>query len=84
VFAEGAARVVAESILATLHGGEQPPPYDGRGPCYIEFGAGRVGRVDIDFLSGPSKTGTLREPSAALVKEKAHFGSSRRTRWFGL
>jgi sulfide:quinone oxidoreductase len=83
-FAEGAARVVAASLLATIQGGDQPPPYDGRASCWIEFGGGLVGRVDIDFLSGPSKTGTLREPSAELVIEKAHFGSSRRTRWFGL
>jgi sulfide:quinone oxidoreductase len=83
-FAEGAAKVVAASLLATIQGGEQPPPYDGRASCWIEFGAGRVGRVDIDFLSGPSKTGTLREPSPALAVEKAHFGSSRRSRWFGI
>jgi sulfide:quinone oxidoreductase len=43
-----------------------------------------VGRVDIDFLSGPEKTGTVREPSTALAAEKEHFGSSRRSRWFGL
>ena len=57
--------------------------YDGLGSCYIEFGAGRVGRVDVDFLSGPKPTGTFHEPSAALVAEKHHFGSSRRARWFG-
>ena len=83
-FAEGAARVVAASLLATIQGGPQPPPYDGRASCWIEFGGGRVGRVDIDFLSGRSKTGTLRAPSAELVGEKARFGSSRRSRWFGL
>lgn len=82
VFAEGAARVVAESILARVRSGEPPPPYDGRGSCYIEFGSGRVGRVDIDFLSGPNRTGTLQAPSAALVEEKRQFGSSRRARWF--
>ncbi len=82
VFAEGAARVVAESLAATILGGEQPGPYPGRGSCYIEFGAGRVGRVDIDFLSGPNRTGTFHEPSPALVVEKQHFGSSRRARWF--
>jgi sulfide:quinone oxidoreductase len=82
VFAEGAARVVAASLLATLQGGEQPPPYDGRGSCYIEFGAGLVGRVDIDFLSGPIRFGTFREPSTALVAEKRQFGASRRARWF--
>jgi sulfide:quinone oxidoreductase len=83
VFAEGAARVVAEALLATVRGTEPPPPFDGRGSCYIEFGSGRVGRVDIDFLSGPQRTGTFREPSAALAAEKEQFGSSRRSRWFG-
>lgn len=82
VFAEGAARVVAASLLATLRGDEQPNAYDGRGSCYIEFGSGRVGRVDIDFLSGPTRTGTFREPSPTLVAEKQDFGASRRARWF--
>ena len=83
VFAESAARVVAASLIASLRGGEQPAPFDGRGYCYLEFGGGRVGRVDIDFLSGPTPTGSLREPSAAIVAEKVAFGSSRRSRWFG-
>ena len=82
VFAEGAARVVAASLIAGLRGGRQPGAYDGLGSCYIEFGAGRVGRVDVDFLSGPKPTGTFQEPSDALVAEKHHFGSSRRARWF--
>ena len=38
--------------------------------------------MDIDFLSGPTRTGTFNAPSAALVAEKEHFGSSRRARWF--
>jgi sulfide:quinone oxidoreductase len=82
VFSEGAARVVAASLIAALRGGEQPGPYDGLGSCYIEFGGGRVGRVDVDFLSGPKPTGTFHEPSGALVAEKHRFGSSRRARWF--
>jgi sulfide:quinone oxidoreductase len=84
VFAEGAARVVAQTLIASLRGGEPPGPHLGRGTCYIEFGAGRVGSVDIDFLSGPSQTGTFNAPSAALLAEKQHFGASRRARWFGL
>jgi sulfide:quinone oxidoreductase len=82
VFAEGAARVVAASLIARLRGGEEPAAYDGAGSCYVEFGGGRVGRVDVDFLSGPKPTGTFREPSDALVAEKRHFGASRRARWF--
>jgi sulfide:quinone oxidoreductase len=82
VFSEGAARVVAASLLAQLRGGERPGAYDGRGSCYVEFGAGRVGRVDVDFLSGPSPTGTFQGPSGDLVAEKRQFGASRRARWF--
>ena len=84
IFSEGAARVVAESIIADSQGSEKASVYDGRGSCYVQFGIDRVGRVDVDFFSGPSPTGSFREPSAALVAEKEEFGSSRRTRWFGL
>jgi sulfide:quinone oxidoreductase len=83
VFAERAARVVAGSIVATIRGGAQPEPYDGRGSCYIEFGHGLVGRVDVDFYSGPKPSGVFNEPSDALVRDKETFGSSRRARWFG-
>jgi sulfide:quinone oxidoreductase len=83
VFSEGAAKVVAAELIAQVRGEEPPAGYRGQGGCYIEFGAGRVGRVDVDFLSGPKPTGTFHEPSLALVAEKEHFGSSRRARWFG-
>jgi sulfide:quinone oxidoreductase len=84
VFAEGAARVVAASLIASIRGGEPPGTYDGRGICYIEFGAGRVGRVEVDFLSGPKPTGSFGAPSDALAADKQRFGSSRRARWFDL
>jgi sulfide:quinone oxidoreductase len=84
VFAEGAARVVAAELIAKLRGEQPPSAYAGKGSCYIEFGGGRVGRVDVDFLSGPKPTGVYQEPSTALVAEKQHFGASRRARWFGM
>jgi sulfide:quinone oxidoreductase len=84
VFAEGAARAVASAIVARLEGQGQAVEYDGFGTCYIEFGAGRIGKVEVDFFSGPSPTGTYHEPSVALRADKNLFGSSRRARWFGL
>jgi len=84
VFAEGAARVVGEQLIAQARGEEDAEGYQGRGSCYIEFGAGRIGRVDVDFMSGPQPTGTFQAPSETLVAEKQEFGSSRRARWFGL
>ena len=79
VFSEGAARIVAESLAQD----GRPREYEGKGSCYVEFGAGRIGRVDVDFLSGPKPTGTFQEPSLELVAEKQYFGASRRARWFG-
>jgi sulfide:quinone oxidoreductase len=84
VFAEGAAKVAAESIIAAFESGEQPEPYKGNGICYIEFGGGRVGKVNVDFFSGPTPSGTYTEASTELVTDKEEFGSSRKTRWFGL
>jgi sulfide:quinone oxidoreductase len=83
VFAEGAARIVAQTLIAELAGGEKPGRHLGQGTCYIEFGEGRIGSVDIDFLSGPEKTGTFNPPSEAQMILKERFGSSRRERWFG-
>ena len=82
VFSEGQARVAAASILAGIREGGDGRPYDGRGSCYIEFGGGLVGRVDVDFYSGPTPTGTFQAPSAEIAALKREFGSSRRARWF--
>jgi sulfide:quinone oxidoreductase len=85
VFAEGAARAVARALIARLRNEEVPVTHAGTGSCYIEFGAGRIGRVDVDFFINPEgPVGTYYEPSVALRADKEHFGSSRRARWFGL
>ena len=85
VFAEGAARAVARALISRLRGQEVPVTHKGTGSCYIEFGAGRIGRVDVDFFSNPDNPiGTYHEPSVVLRADKEHFGSSRRARWFGL
>lgn len=84
VFAEGAAKVVAENLIAQIRaGGDGDERYDGRGSCYIEFGDHEVARVDVQFLPGQSPTGTFVAPSRATAEEKAEFASSRGARWFG-
>jgi sulfide:quinone oxidoreductase len=82
VFAEGAARIVAQHLLAAVADGENPARHLGQGTCYIEFGEGRIGSVDIDFLSGPEKTGHFNPPSAEQMALKESFGATRRARWF--
>jgi sulfide:quinone oxidoreductase len=83
VFAEGAARVVAEEIIARIRGGASPDAYKGQGICYVEFGHNQVGVVEVDFLSGPKPVGTFQAPSEALAAQKVRFGESRLERWFG-
>ena len=84
VFAEGAARAVASAIITKLRNEGEASDYDGFGTCYIEFGGGRIGKVAVDFFSGPKPTRTYHEPTLALRAEKEEFGSSRRARWFGM
>jgi sulfide:quinone oxidoreductase len=83
VFAEGAARIVAQHLVAAIAGGEEPGRHLGQGTCYIEFGEGRIGSVDIDFLSGPERTGIFNPPSPEQMALKERFGAARRARWFG-
>jgi sulfide:quinone oxidoreductase len=83
VFAEGAARVVADQLIARLRGQPEPPGYDGIGSCYIEFGDRRVARVDVDFFSIPGQPiGTFTSPTAETAEEKRAFVTDRRARWF--
>ena len=83
VFAEGAAKIAAASIVDMFNDKENNSPYTGAGSCYIEFGKGMVARVDVDFFSGPKPVGTHHEATEELVADKEYFGSSRKTRWFG-
>jgi sulfide:quinone oxidoreductase len=84
VFAEGAARTVAASVIASIKGNEGPVPYQGAGACYLEFGQGRVARVDVDFFSGPKPFGTHTEASEAIAADKQKFGRDRKAKWFGM
>lgn len=84
VFAEGAARVVADHLIARIRGGSVPSGYDGRAACYVEFGGGEVARLDVDFFSTPGRpSGVFTPPSTEMAADKANFASSRRARWFG-
>ena len=84
VFAENAAGVVADDIQARLRGEILQRRYEGEGNCFLEFGGGRVAKVEANFLGGPTPTASLVGPSEALAAEKKTFASTRRERWFGL
>ena len=83
IFAEAAARVVAEDIASTIAGGRPPAPYGGSGICYAEFGEGRVSKVEVDFLGGRAPAAQPYAPTLAHAAEKDEFAATRRARWFG-
>jgi sulfide:quinone oxidoreductase len=83
IFAESAALVVADDIVAEITGGDPPAPYEATGVCYAEFGDGLVGKVEVNFLRGDSPAAERHEPSREFAAEKAQFGAARRLRWFG-
>jgi sulfide:quinone oxidoreductase len=83
IFAEAAARVVADDIAATIANGPPPSPYEGSGICHAEFGDGLVSKVEVNFLGGDSPVADRNDPSPEYAAEKAEFGASRRARWFG-
>lgn len=83
VFAEGAAKAVAANIISRLRHEEETAKNPGFGSCYIEFGAERIAKVEVDFFSGPKPSGTFYGVSEELREDKKLFGSSRRARWFG-
>jgi sulfide:quinone oxidoreductase len=83
VFAESAARAVADEIAASIRGG-RPRPYDGTGLCFVEMGDGQVGRVDVHFRADGGPTAPMLGPGAEYAAEKAQFGAIRRARWFDL
>jgi sulfide:quinone oxidoreductase len=83
VFAEGAARVVADQLIARIRGEAEPPGYDATGTCYVELGDGDVGRVDVDFSVPGHPTGEFLAPSTETAAEKAAFARTRAARWFG-
>ena len=83
VFAEGQATVVADRIAAGIAGEGPAAEYGGTGVCWLEFGDGRVGRVEVTFQPGQAPFGEFEFPSQLLAKHKEEFGTSRAARWFG-
>jgi len=84
VIAEGEASTVADVLVAQMRGDPAPPPFPGEITCYVEMGDGTIGKVDVNFLSGPAPTAVFTPPSLKGAAEKQEFGAMRRRRWFGL
>ena len=84
VFAEGAARVVADQLIARIRGEAEPPGYDGTGACYIEFGGHEVAprRRGLLLDPGPPDRHVHRAVGDAPPRRPSSV-PSRGARWFG-
>ena len=82
VIAEGEASTVADVLIAQIKGGPTPAPFAGEVICYVEMGDSTIGKVNVNFLSGPSPTAVFTPPSLAGAAEKRSFAAHRRRRWF--
>jgi sulfide:quinone oxidoreductase len=83
VIAEGEARTVAAVIAHRLGRAAAPLPFAGEIKCYIEVGDDTIGKVDVNFLSGPAPVASFTPPSPDGVREKHQFAIDRQQRWFG-
>jgi len=83
VIAELEGMRVAAAIAAGLRGGEEPPPFDGTGACFIEMGTASAALVQGNWYATPEPLVSIAEPDAAHAAEKRAFESERLERWFG-
>jgi sulfide:quinone oxidoreductase len=84
VMAELQGLSVARAISAEISGAEPPPPFDGKGFCAVELGAGSVARVEGDWYATPDPViSIVEDPGTDLAVGKTEFERERLTRWFG-
>ncbi|HSP54710.1 MAG TPA: FAD/NAD(P)-binding oxidoreductase, partial [Dehalococcoidia bacterium] len=81
VFADGQARVVAQSIAAEIGQGVAPGQFNGYGFCYVETGGGMAayGAGNFYGLSGPRVT--LEMPAERFRKEKQEIERTALALW---
>lgn len=84
IIAEGEASTVADVLVAKIKGGPDPAPFAGEITCYVEMGDRTIGKVNVNFLSGPAPVARFTPPSLEGAEEKRQFAAVRRRRWFGV
>ena len=83
LFAELQGARVAAGIAAEVRGEPPPPPFDGRGYCFLETGSAGAARVEGDFYARPEPRIQVVAPTAAQAQQKRRFEEERLARWFG-
>ena len=74
---------VAAGIAAQVRGETAPPPFDGRGFCFLETGKTAAARIEGDFFAEPEPAVAIQDVAEVHKEEKRRFESERLERWFG-
>jgi sulfide:quinone oxidoreductase len=74
---------VAAAIAANVAGEDPPPPFDGRGFCFMEMGKTEATLIEGDFFASPEPQVVLKDVSPLHAEEKHRFEAERLQRWFG-
>ena len=74
---------VAAAIAAQVRGETAPPPFDGRGFCFLETGKTAAARIEGDFFAEPEPAVAIQDVAEVHKEEKRRFESERLERWFG-
>ena len=81
-FAESAAQVVVNDILAKINSETNQSRFDGTGTCYIEVGGGNVAELNANILGGKEPIVELKAPEQIFRKNKELFEKDRIKKWF--
>jgi sulfide:quinone oxidoreductase len=83
LIAEGEASTVADVLIACIKEGPSPAPFAGEVRCYLEMGNDAIGKVNVNFLSGPEPVAVYTPPSPETADGKRQFAAACGQRWFG-
>ena len=82
IFAEAEGRVVAAEIAAEILGKPAPPPFDGRGYCFVEHGQGLAAAIQGDFFAAGEPKVDFLAPTPDGYRKKLDFERERLQAWF--
>ncbi|MCI0341229.1 MAG: NAD(P)/FAD-dependent oxidoreductase [Planctomycetales bacterium] len=83
IFAELEGKAVAAGIAAEILGKAAPTPFDGRGYCFVEHGAGQAAAVQGEFFAEGEPKVEFLAPTPEGYAKKVEFERERLKAWFG-
>ncbi len=83
IMAEAHGTRVAAAIDADVRGEPAPPPFDGRGHCFMETSKTTAALIEGEFYAEPAPRVALQEISEAHAEAKHQFERERLEKWFG-